>query len=230
MLGVMAAALVGVYFLLRKKQRKEKLNFMMGLSLFVLLYLLVYKAFLSQEPEADFIIWNELPLHLCNISGILAFFGAWKDRRTLQGMCFFECTIGAVLALLIPTEGFSDVPFFCARGLGYWGFHFLVLFLGLAFVVSGVFQPRFSDIPKANGLGVLIALGAHGVNLLLRATVYSEANYFYTFGLEGSAVAEKIFGLIPIPFLCVLPVSILIMAVDCILILPTRPWRKKTGK
>ena len=50
--------------------------------------------------------------------------------------------------------------------------------------------------------------------MLLRATVYPEANYFYTYGLEGNAVLEGLRSLIPIPLVYELPL-LAVMAALC---------------
>ena len=56
-----------------------------------------------------------------------------------------------------------------------------------------------------------------GVNHLLRMTVYPDANYFFTYGLEGNVVMDAFTGMIPIEFLWMMPL-VLLMAVLCVCI------------
>ena len=65
------------------------------------------------------------------------------------------------------------------------------------------------------GLGA----AAHGVNLLLRATVSPQANYFYTLGLEGNPVLEGLWALLPVPLAYELPLLLVLLAV-CALVIP----------
>ena len=213
--------------LFRNRSRRAKCLFIAAVSLFTLVYWILYKVALSMDPEFEFIFWAELPLHLCNVCMILAAIAAWKDIRILQGVCYFGCSIGAVLAVLTPSEGFSPAVLLSAKGLGYWGFHFLVLFICLAFVVLEVYQPRWIDVPLSCAALYGITVPIFLINLLLRATVYPEANYFYTYGLPGNPISEMFYDLIPVPLLCGIPFILLFMAVDVLLILPTCPWKRQ---
>ena len=62
---------------------------------------------------------------------------------------------------------------------------------------------------------LLVGLGTavHGVNVLLRATVFGGANYFYTFGLEGNVVLEGLWALLPMPLVYELPLLLVLIAV-----------------
>lgn len=215
--GVAVLALLSL--LMRNKSREQKLHFMEVLSGLGLIFLLAYKIWIFFDPGYDAIFFDELPLNLCNISLIISYFAAKKDQRQLQAFLFFISTLGAAMALLMPSEGFYDVPIYLARCIGYWGFHLLVLVISIGYASLGIYQPHLRDIPYA--CLILAALGAlaHGCNALLRATVSPTANYFFTYGIEGNFITDALLRLIPCPFIFMLPLLPLLALVDCLMCL-----------
>ena len=188
-----------------RNTEKKNRGFLAGLGLCTFCYLTVYKILLSRVPEFDFQAWNELPLQPCNVVALLSIPAALCNARLLKGVCFYGGTVFAALALLMPVEGFSQIPLFSVRGLGFYGFHGLVLLLSVSFGTLRVYRPRYRDIPGVLAvLSVLTAL-AHGVNLLLRAFAYPDANYFYTCGLPGNTVLEGLRAAIPLDLVYELP-------------------------
>ena len=206
----------------RKKERKEKLKFLeiCGIGLFI--YWLLYKVWLATAKDFEFVFWNELPLHLCNLSMPLAIIGARTDNRICQSICFFQVPIGAVLALIFPSEGFEMARFFTPQGLGYYGTHFLILALGIIIVTTGILKPEIKDVFTSCIALFGISVVVFGINLLMRATVYPEANYLYSFGLPGNFAADMAYSLLPVPLLWELPMFVVMIPVNCIQLLLTK--------
>ena len=61
------------------------------------------------------------------------------------------------------------------------------------------------------GVYVTLTLAAHALNMILRATVCPEANYFYTYGADIS-VLNLFWRMIPHPLLYELPAPLLLLA------------------
>lgn len=209
------------------KNEDSKRKFVFWASVFVFVYLFLYKVWLSHSPDYDMEPWNELPLNLCNLSTVLLAIAMLSDSRALMCFCYLNCPLGALIALLFPEEGFYNVPLLTPMGLGYWGFHFLVIFLCALPVVLGLYRPKFKDILISVGLLFLAATVMHGVNLLMRATVYDEANYFYTFGLEGNALADFAYNILPIPLLWELVMLPVAAVGESLLVLLSAPWKNR---
>lgn len=195
---------------LKAKSEKQRRTVMFVLTTIGFVLWILYKIWLSQDKEFDFIIWNELPLHICNTVSMFAIVASIINDRVWQGYCFHIGTIGAVMSVLMPPSDFTGVPLWSARGLGYYGYHFMLLAICIGFVTAGLYRPKYKDALKHAvlffGLGAII----HCINLLLRATVYPEANYFYSFGMEGNPILEGLLKIIPIPLLYALPLVVLI--------------------
>lgn len=189
------------------------------LGLTTLLYLLGYKTLLSLQSDFDFHFWNELPLQPCNVQAVLAVLAAVTDWRVLKTFCLCAGIPFAAVALLMPVDGFEQAPLLSVNAIGFYGFHGLVLILAVSFGTLRVCRPRWRDVPGTTALLVGLGAAAHGVNLLLRATVYPQANYFYTFGLEGNAVLEGLWALLPVPLVYELPLLLVLLAV-CSLAIP----------
>lgn len=201
----------------RNKSREWKLRFMQGFSLFSIIYLLVYKVWLLIDPGYETNLLRELPLNLCNLSLPISFFAAKKDKKVPMAFLFYCCTLGAILALVMPEYGFYDVPFYLPRCIGYWGFHMIALNLGTIYILLGLYQPRLRDIPGSLLVLVCVALFCHLCNFLLLTFVHSNPNYCYTYGLEGNPLTELLMQYIPIPFVYLLPMAIPLAAVDCVM-------------
>ena len=91
-----AAAALLVFFLLRGKPGAWRAQFLIGVCFFNLALFAGYKLSLSMDAAYirayypnGFSIFNELPLHLCNINLFLIPLGVWKRNRSIMGFSFF---------------------------------------------------------------------------------------------------------------------------------------------
>lgn len=95
-----------------------------------------------------FNIFNELPLHLCNINLFLIPIGLWKRNRSIMGFSFFVAPLGALMALLFPEPLFSGFSLFLPRIFGYYVTHALLVVCGLSLATLGFYRPDPKDIPR----------------------------------------------------------------------------------
>lgn len=154
--------------------------FMITFSVFNLLYLFIYKTSLSRVEGYDYLWANELPFYLCNIGSITSLFASITLNPTLMAFCFVEGTFGALLAYLMPDGGFEEVSFFSIMGLGFYGYHGLLMVINMLYVVLGLYVPTFSELIPMLVYNSLILLGVHIININLRKTIHPKANYIYT--------------------------------------------------
>ena len=193
------------------------------ICLFTTITFFIYKYYLSIDKEYDkirdeigmggFNWWGELPLHLCNINMMLTPIAVLLDIKPLEAFCFFAGPLGALMALVMPGEGFEGYSLLLPRMLGFFGTHFMIFIEGLAIVTLGLYRPVFSDIPLAVLTALLTLLGISAINLILRRTgVYPNANYFYSIETENNAILDMFYRWIPVPVLYITP-CIVILAV-----------------
>jgi len=114
-----AAAVLLIFLLLRGKPEARRSRFLIGVCFFNLALFAGYKLSLSMDAAYvrayypnGFNIFNELPLHLCNINLFLIPLGVWKRNRSIMGFSFFVAPLGALMALLFPEPLFSGFSLF----------------------------------------------------------------------------------------------------------------------
>ena len=211
-------AVLFILLLLRGKPDARRSRFLVGVCLFNLALFTVYKLSLSMDAAYvrayypnGFNIFNELPLHLCNINLFLIPLGVWKRNRSIMGFSFFVAPLGALMALLFPEPLFSGFSLLMPRIFGYYVTHSLLVVCGLSLATLGFYRPDPKDIPRILKTFGLLAVGAHLINLLLRLTLCPEANYFFTYGAE-IGVLKLFWRIIPVPLLYGLPAPLILAA------------------
>ncbi len=212
--------------LLRNKSESTKQMTLVIACICTMIGFVVYKYYLSLDKEFNIITadmggfnwWGELPLQLCNINMLLIPVAVMTKNRALSCFSFFVGPLGAMMALMMPSAGFSGYSIFLPRMLGYYGTHFMIVIEGLALVTFGLFKPRLSDLPRAILTVIIIAFVVFLFNLFLRWTgLFPKANYFFSVETEGNFLLEMFHKWIPVPFLYLLP-SIVILGTYMLII------------
>mgnify|MGYP002752206995 FL=1 len=213
-----AAAVLLIFLLLRGKPEARRSRYLIGVCFFNLALFAGYKLSLSMDATYihayypnGFNIFNELPLHLCNINLFLIPLGVWKRNRSIMGFSFFVAPLGALMALLFPEPLFSGFSLLMPRIFGYYVTHALLVVCGLSLATLGFYRPAPRDIPQILKTFGLLAVGAHLINLMLRLTLCPEANYFFTYGAE-IGVLKLFWRIIPVPLLYGLPAPLILAA------------------
>lgn len=215
--------------LLRNKSESTKQMTLVIACICTMIGFVVYKYYLSLDKEFNIITadmggfnwWGELPLQLCNINMLLIPIAVMTKNRALSCFSFFVGPLGAMMALMMPSAGFSGYSIFLPRMLGYYGTHFMIVIEGLALVTFGLFKPRLSDLPRAILTVIIIAFVVFLFNLFLRWTgLFPKANYFFSVETEGNFLLEMFHKWIPIPFLYLLPSIVILGAYMLIITIP----------
>ena len=219
--AVFILLLIAASILLRKKSERTRELVLITACVVTMIGFILYKVSLSRDSEFNIITagmggfnwWGELPLQLCNINMILIPIAVWRKSRPLACFSFFLGPLGALMALVMPGNGFDGYSLLLPRMLGYYGTHFMLVIEGLALVTFGLFRPRLRDLPRAILTAFLIAFGIFCINMLLRwSGLHPKANYFFSVETEGNFLLELFYSWIPVPFLYLLP-SIVILGV-----------------
>lgn len=107
---------------------------------------------------------SSLPLHLCSIQIINIYYCRFskneKIKETILAFMYPSCTIGAFLALMIPTIFTSDVTFreafLRAHPYEYFLYHAMLVVLGIYILISG--QVNLKPRHYLTSLGILAVL------------------------------------------------------------------------
>ncbi len=206
--------LVLTSLLLRNKSEKTRGTVLIAACIATFIGFFFYKYYLSIDADYNVITanmggfnwWGELPLQLCNINMILIPIAVLKKNRPLKCFCFFIAPLGALMALVMPSNGFDGYSLLLPRMLGYYGTHFMIVIEGLALVTFGLYRPKLRDLPRAVLTAFPIAFGVFLFNLFLRFTgLHPKANYFFSVETEGNVLLELFHSWIPYPFLYLIP-------------------------
>ena len=220
--------LIAGSLLLRGRSENTKRAVLVAACLVTLAGYFVYKYLLSLDTAYNEITavmggfnwWGELPLQLCNINMILIPIAVLRRSRPLMSFCFFLAPLGALMALVMPGNGFDGYSIFLPRMLGYYGTHFMIVIEGLALASFGLYRPRFRDLPRTLLTAALIVLVIYCVNVLLRwSGLHPKANYFFAMETEGNALLELFYSWIPVPGLYLLPGAAILSVYMCLVTL-----------
>ena len=226
--GFFIALLVVSSLLLKNKPEKTRRTVLSVACIITAVGFFVYKYFLSIDVEYDqvayasmggFNWWGELPLHMCNINMILIPIAVWRKNRSLMSFNFFTGTLGATMALMMPSMGFAGYPLFMPRLIGFWGTHFMVLIESIALITYGLYKPAFKDVPKTLLTIVIVTFCIFLIDLFIRTTgLNPRANYFFAMETEGNPVLNIFHNLVPIPFVYLIPCLLIIAPYMCLII------------
>lgn len=209
MFGVLLLVLVTLILLCKGKSNNFKLKFMIYYYIFLVVFYIVYKWYLIIPVSPyETTIWEELPFGLCHVTAFLGLPAILSKNRTLLGFSFFVGTCCSLMAIVMPTVGFADIPLLSGESIGYYGFHMLLIIQSLLIYINEFYNPEVKDAPKIAGFLGLAALIAHGINYLLRSTVGVETNHFFTYNPMGNPVLELLRKYIDINYVYLLPLLI----------------------
>lgn len=227
------AIIVVTTILCKNKSEKTKKIVLLSICIFNALLFLVYKIALSFNPVElqnhgyTFNIWEELPLHLCNISIFLVPIGLLLNNSKLLAYGFYIAPLGAFLAVCSPATAFIDVNIFKIYNIGFYFTHLNIVLIGVLLVTLGFFKPSFKEVPFLNLYAGIIATIIHFVNLLLRWLTGANANYFYTIGTNGVSLLEVFWSILPYSYFYLIFAMIILNVFIVIVTLPFHLVNKK---
>ena len=193
-------------FALKKQSEKSKRNILLIICCFNALLYLIYKIVQAHDPEYNFNIFTNLPLHFCNINLILLPISIFFKNKYLMAYQFYFGTVLAALALVTIDPAFRAKPLFEFTCIVYFYYHSMLAVLPILLVKLKFYTPSFKVIWQPAAILVALTFIIHIVNVIFRATsIAPEANYFFTYGLRGDFFTELFWGILPYEFFFLLP-------------------------
>jgi len=200
--------------------RKRVLSILMILTSVAFI---VYKIFLGMDSDysricaeagiGEFNWWGELPLQLCNINMLMIPVALACGNRKLLGFSAYSGTLGALMALLMPSAGFEHYSLLLPRIMGFYGTHMMIFLGSVSLLTLGIYKPRYRDIPLLLVTFYAICAIIFGINMLLRVTgLHTYANYWFNVATEGNPLLELFYSFIPVPLLYTAPALLILLA------------------
>lgn len=220
-----------------ENQKRNLLSIVYGLIFVVFIF---YKALLPldkvymeiyRDHYGYFSYLNELPFNPCNIALILIQLSLWTKKRPLFTACFMISTFGPLLAILMPSVGFSGYGLISIHMLGYYITHFAILMIPVLLFGLGIYRPEYSDTPRFAITFIIMTFCVFLIDLFLHKSGLCDiANYFYCMNNDGNPVLVLLWNLIPIPFVYLLPCALLIIPVGALITFVYKSVGKLTSK
>ena len=209
---------LAVNLILKKKSESAKRNILLLICLLNIILYIIYKIVYALNPDNEFDILLNLPLHVCNINLILLPLAVLLKNKALMAYQLYFGTVLAALALLTIDADFMSKPLFEFTCFIYFYYHSMLVILPFMLVKHKFFRPSFKNVWQPTVILIALTIMAHIINVIFRATgIAPEANYFFTYGLRGSFFTELYWKIIPYNFFYLLP-SLLSFAPYIILI------------
>lgn len=239
--GVLLTVALLVLFLsllLKNKSVRTKRTVLLTICAVNFIIFIAYKVWLSMDAPYSVILqeagrgafnwFNELPLALCNINVMLIPAAILTKKRALLSFCFYVAPLGALMAMLMPSLGFNGYSLLLPRMLGFFLTHGCLVILGLCLGTTGLYVPRYRDLPLACVMLVVISILVHCVNLLfVRWGLSASVNYFFTMDPEGIFLLELFWSWLPKRYLYLLPALAILIPYMALLTALFRGFGKK---
>lgn len=157
----LALFVIGGYLGYKPFSEKKRLYFILPLIPFVLK---VFRLFMLVITD-QFYSWDELPLHICNLSLLVFFIYGLTRWKGLHNYMFAVALPAALLALLFP--GFGNLPTYSYYTFESFISHGILVIYPLYLLKLGELVPDFKKLPKLMLALVICAIPIHFVNVVL---------------------------------------------------------------
>jgi uncharacterized membrane protein YwaF len=210
--GLFILLSVPVYFLLRRKPFETRRRALLMIAAANLALFCVYLLWFQHRPGTPFFRWDMLPLNLCNLVTVLFVVALAANRQFLYRFCFYVGIASGFMAILSPAGALKEMELFSPLMIGFYVVHCMLYMLGISLATLKLYKPTYrSALLTVLYLEILSGV-VYVINLLLRNTVYKEANFFFLFETGESSYLKALHGLVPVPpftmMVSVLPVGI----------------------
>jgi hypothetical integral membrane protein (TIGR02206 family) len=155
------AASIGLSVLLRRHDSNGRLDVGVRLGLAGLLVAMTTLHVLWVLDNREVVVWEFLPLHLCDLSIFLALYALLTKQRIAAELLYFWTCSGTFLAMVLPAidRGFPSFRFFI-----YFGLHGGVVLTSVVLIYGmGLFPDRRSPL-RAYSLTLIYMLMITVVN------------------------------------------------------------------
>jgi uncharacterized membrane protein YwaF len=207
-------------FIFKNRSRKTKMIFLWVLALTntAIYFIRTFR----ECDEAWFIIWENLPLHLCGMTVFIFPLALLIKNPLLKSFCYFISSAGGLMALLIPTVTFLGLPIYHISALSFYVQHMIITLFGVLLVSLRVIKPTWKSALGSLGVMGVITIFCHLVNVAVPALGLGgpecAPNYMFTVRADTNALLSLAYGLVPVD-LVYLFLFIPLLAVICLVLL-----------
>lgn len=150
-LAATVAASVGLSMVLQRRPAEQvDRRVRAGLAAFLVLMTTLHVLWVLDNREV--VVWEFLPLHLCDLSIFVGLYALWTRRRLAAELLYFWTCSGTFLAMILPAidRGFPSFRFFI-----YFGLHGGVVVTSVVLVYGMALYPDRRSPLRAFGLTLI---------------------------------------------------------------------------
>ncbi|MDR0594060.1 MAG: YwaF family protein [Bifidobacteriaceae bacterium] len=211
--AALAVAGAGLYLVGRRLGEAGRRNLLIGATAGNLACFGLYMFGLMTQSDFPAHVIYDMPLQLCSLVTFSLIPAIVLKVNWLRGFVYFIGCLAGFLALFSPAEGIQGVGALTPLSIGFFGSHGLNVVIGALIAALGLYRPSYREAFKTLGcFGLLVGIMAV-FNLAVRATVLSQANYFYFFDPEGAQILELLHNWVGLPIIYMFPVLPLVVGV-----------------
>ena len=208
---IMALAIILLSIIYKGKTQRQKDLFIIVIGIFNIVFFIIYKICLYFD-DYEFVIWDELPLQLCNINMFIIPIAVMLKNKYLLSFGFYVAPLAAIMAITFPELDFTNNSIFLMRNIGFYGTHMIIVIIGILLVTFGYLKPNIKDIGYLVIPTIILSLCAFLINILLFKVTGFETNYFFTMNTANISLLNIFYNLIPIKYLYLLPAMGILIA------------------
>ncbi len=228
---IIAGAIVGAAFALRKKSASTKQQTLKIISIVTLcLYITDFflQPFVSGTPFTLNI--DKLPFHICTLMGIVAVFAQYSNKVWFKEIASALAIVGSLMYLTYPGSALGGVTPWCYQVVQTMVYHGMLLMWGVLTLTTGEVKLHWKKIWMPLVALCVVALWATIGNVCYNSSyVGGDGNHHWDwFFLTGTT-----FPFVPtwlMPFAVVTAVFSVVCCIYLIYWLATRDWKQQKTK
>lgn len=178
---LISLTLIGVLAFINKKKNlsfKTNIRMMTIISILSEVTKTLINIKINETGDAYYLLKGQLPLHLCSLQIFFIFYLDFickdeKKKDVLLSFMFPTMLVGAIAAMMIPTEGTS---FLNIQTYQYYIYHSFLVYFAIYLVSNKIIKITFKTILRNYGILIFIAFLMIDINSALQD---HGANYLY---------------------------------------------------
>jgi uncharacterized membrane protein YwaF len=159
------------------------------------------------DPAVPVNLAQNLPFHLCNLVAWGLIPAALFDIKRLRAFCFFPGALAGLLTLTSPVDVYVGHPLLSLPTIGFYGVHSMNVILGTLLATLGLYRPSYRDALVSVLHLCILAVVIFPLDLVMRALVDPNTNYFYLFAPENAEILVAVHNAVPVPLLYIFILS-----------------------
>ena len=199
-----------------KRRKTIKLALVIALGIFIVL------EYVGRIMSIDkFIFGDNLPLDIYHVFFGIIIFMLVKKSMHWQRFAYLVMAPVCIFSILFPAECCLISPAFSIQVISYMCANVTIVVYSILSTLWQLEEIEYKDILTATTDFAFILGIAHILNVFLRFTAWGlHSNLFGTMGEDYNGAIGLLFDLIPVSFVCLLPLVAILVGIEFLMVLP----------